>query len=167
MQRTILRLLVLGVVAILTYYFNLAETTPTTSSSSPPPAEASESVRTAEEGAPPHAYQDSATRIKDAYQRGLSGFMVESKGRVERLLADDNEGDRHQRFILELSNGHTLLVAHNIDIAKRVPARAGESITLYGQYEHNDRGGVLHWTHRALGRNHESGWIEHNGVRYD
>ena len=36
------------------------------------------------------------------------------------LLKDDNEGSRHQKFILELSTGQTVLVAHNIDLAPRI-----------------------------------------------
>ena len=35
-------------------------------------------------------------------------------------LPDDNKGTRHQRFILKLSSGQTLLVAHNIDLADKI-----------------------------------------------
>lgn len=35
-------------------------------------------------------------------------------------MKDDNEGSRHQKFILELSTGQTVLVAHNIDLAPRI-----------------------------------------------
>lgn len=72
---------------------------------------------------------------------------VEGSGRVRRLLNDDNEDGRHQRFILTLSGGQTLLVAHNIDIAPRVPLGIGDRVHFRGLYELNDLGGVLHWTH--------------------
>jgi hypothetical protein len=39
---------------------------------------------------------------------------------VKAILRDDNEGSRHQKFILSLDNGLTVLVAHNIDLAPRI-----------------------------------------------
>jgi hypothetical protein len=63
---------------------------------------------------------------------------------VFRLLSDDNEGDKHQRFILELNNGQTLLVAHNIDIAPRLNGIAvGDRVEFFGEYYYNERGSVL------------------------
>lgn len=72
---------------------------------------------------------------------------VEGSGRVRRLLHDDNEGGRHQRFVLTLPGGQTLLVAHNIDIAPTVPVGIGDRVRFRGVYEWNELGGVLHWTH--------------------
>ncbi len=57
--------------------------------------------------------------ITDAYQNQLSDIQVSGSGKVSRILSDDNQGSRHQRFILRLSSGQTLLVAHNIDLALR------------------------------------------------
>jgi hypothetical protein len=66
---------------------------------------------------------------------------------VRRLLTDDNEGSRHQRFILQLPDRATLLVAHNIDLAKRVPLGMGDRIKFRGMYVWNVVGGVVIWTH--------------------
>ena len=97
-----------------------------------------------------------------------SGRMLEFEGRVVRLLSDDREGDRHQRFIVELGSGTTLLIAHNIDIAPRVPVAEGDSVTIRGQYEWNERGGVVHWTHHdPRGRRRDTGWIRHDGALYE
>ena len=60
-------------------------------------------------------------RIAAAFRAKRSGFFVEASGVVERTLPDDREGSRHQRFILRLPSGLTVLVAHNIDLAPRVP----------------------------------------------
>lgn len=96
-----------------------------------------------------------------------SGQMVEVVGRITRVLADDSHGSRHQRFIIALGDGSTLLVAHNIDLAPRVPLAAGDLARVRGQYEWNDRGGVLHWTHHDPdGRRRDTGWIEHQGKLY-
>lgn len=114
----------------------------------------------------PAAFANGEARVLRAAAQGESGFVTDIEARVTRLLADDEDGDRHQKFILELKGGHTLLVAHNIDLATRVPIKVGDVVQIRGEYEYNDRGGVLHWTHRANGRKHADGWIEHKSVRY-
>ena len=92
---------------------------------------------------------------------------MSGEGTVIRVLSDDNDGGRHQRFILQLASGQTLLVAHNIDIAPRVPALAvGDTIAFHGVYEWNDEGGVIHWTHRDPDGLHEAGWLQHVGATY-
>jgi hypothetical protein len=104
-------------------------------------------------------------RVDDSHWR--SGNQVRGSGRVERVLSDDNDGSRHQRFILRLSSGRSVLVAHNIDLAPRVSGLStGDTVSFYGQFEENDRGGVIHWTHRDPQGHHAHGWIEHNGRRF-
>ena len=96
-----------------------------------------------------------------------SGQQVSGSGRVVRILADDNDGSRHQRFILGLSSGQTLLVAHNIDLAPRVASLStGDTVKFYGEYEANSKGGVIHWTHHDPQGRHVAGWLEHRGRRY-
>ena len=96
-----------------------------------------------------------------------SGEQVRGSGRVARVLSDDNDGSRHQRFIVALSSGRSLLIAHNIDLAPRISSiRAGDTVSFYGEYESNDRGGVIHWTHHDPRGSHAGGWIEHKGRRY-
>lgn len=84
-----------------------------------------------------------------------------------KLLADDLKGSRHQRFILKLNTGQTLLVAHNIDLAPRIDNLSeGDEISFYGEYEWNDRGGVIHWTHYDPKGKHTAGWLVHDGKVY-
>ena len=83
------------------------------------------------------------------------------------MLGDDSMGDRHQRFVLELDSGQTLLIAHNIDIAARVDSlQEGDTISFNGEYEWNDKGGIVHWTHHDPQGQHEAGWIRHRGRTY-
>lgn len=97
-----------------------------------------------------------------------SGQQVQGRGTVTRVLSDDNDGSRHQRFILRIASGRTLLIAHNIDLAPRIGSlRAGDRVTFYGEYEWNDKGGVIHWTHRDPQGRHVGGWLEHDGRRYE
>lgn len=95
-----------------------------------------------------------------------AGQWVEVTGTVQRLLNDDNYGSRHQRFILQLPEHRTVLIAHNIDLATRVPLRQGDPVRLRGRYESNDRGGVIHWTHQDPQGVNSGGWIEYQGARY-
>lgn len=108
-----------------------------------------------------------AAKILAAFRARRSDMQVEGFGTVQRTLPDDNEGSRHQRFILELSNGHTLLVAHNIDLAPRLPLEAGDRVGFFGEFEWSERGGVLHWTHHDPGGRHVGGWLELDGQRFE
>lgn len=96
------------------------------------------------------------------------GDMIEAAGLVQRILPDDQEGGRHQRFIVELPDGRTLLIAHNIDLAPRIDdLETGDSVKFRGQFEMNAQGGVVHWTHHDPRGEHPAGWLEHEGRRYD
>lgn len=105
-------------------------------------------------------------RIDELFEDQRSDVMVTVEGIIDRVLEDDKEGSRHQRFIVRLGSRRTLLVAHNIDLADRVPLAQGDAVVVRGEYEWNDRGGLLHWTHHDPGGRRPGGWIEFNGTRY-
>ena len=107
-----------------------------------------------------------AEAIAEAYRERRSDVAVEAAGTVERVLADDREGSRHQRFILRLAGDQTLLVSHNIDLAPRVPLVAGDTVAFRGRYEWNELGGVVHWTHHDPQGRHGGGWLRHRGRTY-
>ncbi len=86
---------------------------------------------------------------------------------VVKVLADDLKGSRHQRLLVAREGLPTLLVAHNIDLAPRVPYTEGDRLTIKGRYEWNDKGGVIHWTHHDPQRRQPGGWIELAGKRYE
>ncbi len=115
----------------------------------------------------PQERESQGLTVEEAARARRSEVMLTARGRVQRTLADDNEGSRHQRFILETPSGHTVLVAHNIDLAPRVPLGQGDQVEIRGQYEWNERGGVLHWTHHDPAGRHAEGWIRHEGQTYE
>jgi len=105
--------------------------------------------------------------LASAFESHRSGFQVTGEGEVTRILPDDNEGGRHQRFIIRLGTGQTLLIAHNIDLAPRINAlRVDDSVMFSGEYEWNLQGGVIHWTHHDPAGHHIDGWIKHGGQSY-
>lgn len=105
-------------------------------------------------------------RTNHRYTLEHDSIMIEDVGVVIKRLTDDLEGDQHQRFILKLNCDQTLLIVHNIDLVDRVPLHEGDLVEFKGEYEFNDRGGLVHWTHRDPNRKHEAGWIKHAGKLY-
>lgn len=108
-----------------------------------------------------------ASSIKSAYENHQSDVQVKGSGTVVRILKDDNKGSRHQKFILKLSSGQTILIAHNIDLAPRINSISkGDQVQFYGEYEWNKKGGLVHWTHHDPKGRHVGGWLKHNGRTY-
>ena len=97
------------------------------------------------------------SQIGRAFKNKTSNVQVEGEGVVTRMLADDLDGSRHQRFVVRLASGQTVLIAHNIDIAPR---------RFYGEYVWNEQGGKVHWTHHDPRGRHVAGWLKHNGQTY-
>jgi len=105
--------------------------------------------------------------LEHAFSNRLSNQQLAGQGVAIKLLSDDDKGSRHQRFLVKLNSGRTLLVAHNIDLAQRIDAlRTGDTVAFYGEYEWNAKGGVMHWTHHDPQGRHPGGWIKHNGQTY-
>lgn len=106
----------------------------------------------------PTAASSEAT-IARLFAEHRSGELIEIEGVVERLLSEDREGSPHQRFVVRLANGMTLLVAHNLALATRVDVEPGDRVRLRGEYAWNPEGGVIHWTHSDPDGDHPPGWI--------
>ncbi|HEV2883030.1 MAG TPA: DUF3465 domain-containing protein [Pyrinomonadaceae bacterium] len=130
-------------------------------------AEAAQEARTRKARRSPRAPSGGDETLARAFEQRTSNIQVEGQGIVRRVLPDDNDGKRHQRFIVALASGQTLLISHNIDLAARVVGlRKGDVVSFSGEYEWNAQGGVVHWTHRDPGKRHPAGWIKHNGELY-
>ena len=105
--------------------------------------------------------------LQNAFQQKISNLQVENQGIIIKILKDDLEGSRHQRFIIKLNSGQTVLIAHNIDLAPRVNnLKIGETIHFFGEYEWNKLGGVIHWTHKAPQGDHIDGWLKYKDKLY-
>ena len=106
--------------------------------------------------------------LGDAYSHQKSDVQVQGGGTVIKLLSDDNKGSRHQRILIRLGSGQTILIAHNIDLAPRInDLKKNDYLEFYGEYEWNKKGGVIHWTHRDPGNRHAHGWLRHKGRMYN
>jgi len=106
-------------------------------------------------------------QVERAFSAHASNVQVAGEGTVLRTLADDRSGLEHQRFIVKLASGQTVLVEHNIDVANRIDdLKPGDTVSFTGEYIWNDQGGLIHWTHHDPARKHPDGWIKHNGKLY-
>ncbi len=104
--------------------------------------------------------------LRGAIAGQRSGVWVEGSGTIVHLLPEDRRPPRHQLCLVELANGHTIKISHNVDIAPKVPWRKGEKIDFRGRFEWNAKGGVVHWTHRDPGGRKAGGWLAYDGKRY-
>jgi len=105
--------------------------------------------------------------LADAFNRQASDIPVQGEGRVIKALPDDLDGSRHQRILLALSDGQSVLIAHNIDLAPRLPdIQPGDRIGFKGEYVWNAKGGIVHWTHHDPDGRHAGGWLKHRGETY-
>lgn len=115
---------------------------------------------------PAMVHTDNQT-VLTAFAKQQSKVLVSGSGTVIKTLPDDNKGSRHQRFILKLDPTHTVLVAHNIDLAPRLAGlKKGDSVSFYGEYVYNEQGGIIHWTHHDPAKRHPDGWLQYQGQRY-
>lgn len=125
--------------------------------------------------APSYLYRNSTAEVmgsksvRNAFKNRQSNIVVENvAGTVEALLPDDTEGSRHQRFVIRIDRNQTVLIVHNIDLSQRLDdLRKGDRVSVKGEYEWNDRGGLIHWTHKDPRSSHEDGWIDYRNVRYE
>jgi len=67
---------------------------------------------------------------------------------------------------VRLGNRQTLLIAHNIDLAPRIPLGLGDRVVFRGTYEWNDLGGIVHWTHADPLGHEPGGFVRHQRKTY-
>ena len=100
------------------------------------------------------------------YDKNDDGDWIEARGQVRRLLSDGSDFERHQRFVVVVDGDQSLLIAHNLEIADRIPLGLGDRVRFRGIYEYNDSGGVVHFTHRDPHGEEAGGWVEFRKERY-
>jgi hypothetical protein len=117
-----------------------------------------------------HADAESASAenaaIEAAFARKQSDVQVSGRGVVIKLLPDDRKGAQHQKFLVRINARQTLLFAHNIDLAERLPLQVGDTVSFNGEYVYNPKGGIVHWTHLDPQGGHTPGWVMLQGKKY-
>lgn len=134
--------------------------------SQPASAQKTESIDTSLAESQSRATADN-TELQAAFDNKKSNLWISGSGEIIKLLPDDNKGSRHQRFLIKVNPTQTILIAHNIDLADRVAnLQLGDMIQFYGEYEWNEKGGVVHWTHHDPAGKKSGGWIKYHNITY-
>ena len=157
---------VLLLLAVASVFFYIGRNTQQ-SASLPAESGTSTQVSAAQNTVPSTSQAQQSTSIARLFEQQQSDVAVQGIGRIVKELADDNNGSRHQRILLKLPDGLSILIAHNIDLAPRVNnIQAGDSIEFKGEYAWNAKGGVVHWTHHDPNGRHPDGWLKHQNRTY-
>jgi len=101
----------------------------------------------------------------EAFDKKFSDVGVTAKGKVIKVLEDDHKGAHHQRFVIKVPSGGTVLIAHNVEQAYRANIKIGDEVEAKGNYVWNKYGGLLHNTHHADRSEHDYGYIIFVGKR--
>ncbi len=111
----------------------------------------------------------STLTAETAYAHKYNNVMLTVRGVVLKSLRTDTMGARHQKFVVKLPSGQSVLIIHNIDDAPRVPVRSGDEVEVRGRYIWNEQGGEMHWTHHDPNGQLMGGYIElaRTGQRYE
>ncbi|HSE52051.1 MAG TPA: DUF3465 domain-containing protein [Gemmatimonadales bacterium] len=121
----------------------------------------------AAEPAPPLVPTSTDAAILAAITQHRSEIWGVVAGTVERLLEDDRKGIPHQRFIIRIETGTTILVDYNLDLAPRItPLDVGDSVVVRGEYHWSEQGGRIHWVHRDPSGAPGGGWLRVRGKIY-
>ncbi|QDK37045.1 DUF3465 domain-containing protein [Bdellovibrio sp. NC01] len=95
--------------------------------------------------------------------------FVEGSGMVViKVLPDDNEGLKHQKWIVRLSNGKQMQAVYNSDedLCPRIPIKVGDVVAMGGMFLWTNQGGLLHWLHHDPRGNRPDGYVQLNGKFY-
>jgi hypothetical protein len=153
--------LLLGV-ALAAFLLGRLSVTELTRGTAPPPAETSESRTSPHPSRPP-----AESAVAQAYRQKRSDLPVQGEGRIIKSMPDDTRGSRHQRLLIAMPDGQSVLIVHNIDLAPRLlDPQQGETIAFKGEYVWNAKGGLVHWTHHDPAGRHPGGWLEYRGKTY-
>lgn len=105
--------------------------------------------------------------IANAQQRGKGvNYLEVQDAVVSKLLPDDTQGRPHQKWVVSLANGRSLLSVYNADMGERIPLKVGDTVSMGGQYIWDRSGGLIHWLHHDPKGRRPDGWVELNGVVY-
>jgi len=111
----------------------------------------------------------SSKQLRELFEQRVSDQIVIGVGQIVKILKDDlvdtDGSGQHQQFLVAVDDELTIKISHNIKFG-RIPADEGDELKFKGEYEWNELGGCVHWTHADPIKRHPDGWLEHKGQRF-
>jgi hypothetical protein len=95
-------------------------------------------------------------------------FVQGSGMTVIQNLPEDDKGLRHQKFVVQLSNGSKMLAVYNLDMGncQKIPLQVGDKVAMGGEFKWTSQGALLHWLHYDPEHRRPDGFVQLNGVDY-
>ncbi|MBX3019076.1 MAG: DUF3465 domain-containing protein [Bdellovibrionaceae bacterium] len=110
---------------------------------------------------------DDRDLVKANRDRRTVRFLRAANLTVTKLMPDDTQGSRHQRFYAKLSDASEVYIVYSLEYGRvRVPVTVGSRIGVGGEYRWTKFGGLLHWVHEDHRDQRPDGYVEVRGVRY-
>lgn len=109
---------------------------------------------------------DDSDLIRAVRDRRSVFFVQASNVVVVKVLPDDTQGLKHQRWYVRLSDGSQVFAVYNIDQTARVPVQVGQTMSLGGEFKWTDQGALIHWLHSDPSGRRPNGYVIVNGQKY-
>ncbi len=105
--------------------------------------------------------------LNDAINKHQNVYFLEAASlKVTKLLADDQQGLRHQKFEVVTSQGQKVLCVYNLDQGQRIPLQVGDQVDVGGEFKWTKYGALLHWLHEDSRDKRPDGYVDLEGRRY-
>lgn len=119
---------------------------------------------------PDQRYQDNisddAALVKAVENKQQVKYLQAANMVVVKVLPEDNQGLRHQKWVVKLSSGKTVTAVYNTSMCEEVPVQVGDVVGLGGHFLWTNQGPIIHWLHKDPKRNRPDGYVELAGKKY-
>ncbi len=95
-------------------------------------------------------------------------FVEINDALVVKVLKNDTQGSRHQRWLMRTASGELITAIYNIDVAEEIPLKTGDTISLAGEliFGSRKKDPIIHWLHSDPEKKRPDGYIIYAGKKY-
>ncbi|MBC7465045.1 MAG: DUF3465 domain-containing protein [Bdellovibrio sp.] len=106
-----------------------------------------------------------------AFEKGLDckcdqSFVITPALKVIKKLKDDNQGIRHQKWLVQSPAGQIILFVHNLELCQPLDIEKNDMVQLAGEFKWTDKGALIHWAHFDPKKKRPDGYVEFKRRKY-